>query len=96
MVPLRKPRRFSGNVFAAHLAVQRLGQTDNFDDGDDAGWSHAEVLAPFGGTTTYSFPSGPFGKGYRIQCSSSADLVGMCGDCGTARTYVYRTNVWIS
>ncbi len=94
MVPLRKPRRFSGNVFAAHLAVQRLGQTDNFDDGDDAGWSHAEVLAPFGGTTTYSFPSGPFGKGYRIQCSSSADLVGMCGDCGTARTYVYRTNVY--
>lgn len=37
-------------------------QSDNFDDGDDAGWTRYDR----GGTATFSFPNG----GYRIQASS--------------------------
>src|SRR5206468_1042475 len=67
-------------------------QSDNFDDGDDAGWTRANVIAPYGGVNTYSFPNGPFGKGYRIQCTSSAPLLSACGDCGTARAFTYQPN----
>lgn len=67
-------------------------QSDNFDDGDDVGWIRDNTIAPYGGVNTYSFPSGPFGNGYRIQCTSSAPLLGACGSCGTARAFVYRTN----
>jgi hypothetical protein len=63
-------------------------QTDNFDDGDDNGWVRLGVLAPFGGVNTYSFPNGPYGKGYRIQCVSVPAL----GSSGTARAVAYRTN----
>ena len=52
------------------------------------------VLANYGGVNTYSFPPSPFGKGYRIQCTSSAPLVAACGSCGTARAVSYRTNVY--
>ena len=73
------------------LAFSQSGaraQSDNFDDGDDSGWVRVNVLAPFGGVNTYSFPSGPYGKGYRIQCTS----VGALGSSGTARALTYRTN----
>jgi hypothetical protein len=53
-----------------------------------------DVLADYGGANTYSFPTGPFGKGYRIQCTSSAPLAGACGACGTGRATSYRTNVY--
>ena len=69
-------------------------QSDNFDSGTDSGWVRVNVLADFGGPNAYSFPSSPFGKGYRIQCTSSSALLGACGDCGTARAISYRTNVY--
>ena len=72
--------------------INSSAQSDNFDDGDDNGWIRDNTIAPYGGINTYSFPNGPFGKGYRIQCTSSAALLGACGSCGTARAFVYRTN----
>jgi hypothetical protein len=69
-------------------------QSDNFDSGTDSGWVRVNVLSDFGGANTYSFPNGPFGKGYRIQCTSSSALLGACGNCGTARAVTYRTNVY--
>src|SRR5215831_18413360 len=83
-------------LIAAPLALipRLLAQSDNFDSGSDSGWVRVNVLADFGGANTYSFPNGPFGKGYRIQCTSSSALLGACGDCGTARALSYRTNVY--
>ena len=76
------------------LACSLLAQSDNFDDGTDSAWVRVNVLADYGGPNTYSFPAGPFGKGYRIQCTTSAALAGACGSCGAARAVSYRTNVY--
>lgn len=46
-------------VFTVSLPFESRGQTDNFDDGDDAGWSRHDRT----GTATFSFPDG----GYQIQ-----------------------------
>jgi MYXO-CTERM domain-containing protein len=43
--------------------------SDNFNDGNDAGWARYETLAPFGAGGTYSFPSG----GYEISAPASPD-----------------------
>lgn len=45
------------------------GQSDNFNDGDDAGWTRVEPLAPLGAGGTFTFPNG----GYRLQAASSPD-----------------------
>ena len=85
----------SSIVIGLACAITNLeAQTDNFDDGNDAGWNRVDVLAAYGGANTYSFPTGPFGKGYRIQCTSSAPLVGACGSCGTGRAVSYHTNFY--
>ena len=76
------------------IASSLLAQSDNFDDGNDNSWVRVDVLAAYGGPNTYSFPSGPFGKGYRIQCTTSAALAGACGSCGTGRSVAYRTNYY--
>jgi hypothetical protein len=41
--------------------------SDNFNDGNDAGWARYETLAPFGAGGTYSFPNGA----YEIQAPAS-------------------------
>src|SRR2546430_9566807 len=45
--------------------------SDNFDDGNDGGWTRYDPLAPFGAPATFSFPNG----GYRIQAPASPDPV---------------------
>lgn len=92
-----QPSRFTAILgLAVGLAVgwqfRAAAQSDNFDDGDDNGWIRDNTIQPYGGINTYSFPNGQFGKGYRVQCTSSAPLLGACGDCGTARAFIYRTN----
>jgi hypothetical protein len=76
------------------LVPNVLAQSDNFDAGNDSGWVRVNILEAYGGVNTYSFPDGPFGKAYRIQCTTSAVLAGNCGSCGTARSLVYRTNIY--
>jgi hypothetical protein len=57
--------------------------SDDFNDGNDAGWTRYDVLAPFGAGGTYSFPSG----GYRIQAPPSPNpaLLGV-GRAGALRS----------
>src|SRR5689334_15797854 len=75
---------------ALSLAPGLWAQSDNFDDGDDAGWVRINPVGGLlGGTTTYSFPDGPTGKGYRIQCTTSAAIPGAAG---TGRSFNLRTN----
>jgi hypothetical protein len=76
------------------LQSEATAQVDTFNDGNDMGWVHAEPIAQYGGTTTYSFPAGPFGKGYRLQCTSSSELEEFCGQCGTARVFTYKPTVF--
>ncbi len=53
---------------SAGAAASRLSaQSDDFNDGNDAGWLHYNPLAPFGAVGTYSFPNG----GYRINAPAS-------------------------
>jgi hypothetical protein len=51
-----------------------FGQSDNFDDGNDAGWTRYSPLAAFGAGAQYSFPNGA----YRIKSpgSPNVELVG--------------------
>jgi hypothetical protein len=60
-----------------------LGQSDDFNDGDDIGWVHFDP-----GTSTYSFPDDRFaGKAYRILSSVPGNT-----NLGPARAFSYRTN----
>ena len=81
-------------LVALGLQYAAMAQVDTFNNGNDAGWLHDNPIAAYGGTTTYSFPAGPFGKGYRLQCTSSSLLQGFCGQCGTARTFSYKAKVY--
>lgn len=79
---VRKPRAgllltrtlLAASTFVCALLGSVYGQTDNFNDGDDNGWSRYSPLTPFGAGTIYTFPSG----GYRIQAPASPNpaLVG--------------------
>jgi len=61
------------------LPAQSL--TDDFNDGNDTGWTRYDPLAGFGLTATYSFPSG----GYRLQTTY---LTGMAQNPGRAGSVV--------
>jgi len=55
-------------LFLAGLGVSNaLAQTDDFNDGNDTGWTRYDPLSTFAGPSTFSFPSG----GYRIQSAAS-------------------------
>jgi hypothetical protein len=58
-------------------------QTDDFNDGNDTGWTRYDPLAGFGAPATFSFPGG----GYRIQAGVSPNpgLLGP-GRAGSVRT----------
>src|ERR1041385_1378625 len=92
---LRNTIIISASIAAGIWLTPNLqAQSDDFNDGNDSGWIRLNVLADYGGVNTYSFPDGPFGKAFRIQCNTSIPLAQACGACGTARTVVYRTNVY--
>ncbi len=44
-------------------------QTDDFEDGNDTGWTRFAPLAPLG-VTSYTFPGG----GYRLSCNPSPNV----------------------
>ena len=66
----RAPLRWLVLGAAALLAVPAVsfGQVDNFNDGNDNGWTRYDPLAQFGAPATYSFPGG---NTYRIQTQPS-------------------------
>lgn len=64
------PYRFLGVVastFALVSAPSVLAQSDDFNDGNDTGWTRYTPLAPFGTGGSFSFPSGA----YRITAPAS-------------------------
>ena len=67
-------------AFALHLA--KADVIDDFNDGDDAGWTQVSPLAPFGAGGTFSFPGGA----YRIEAPASPAP----GSVGPARAGALR------
>ena len=71
---------------AVLLPAAADAQSDNFNSGTDAGWTRYDPLAPFGYSTTYSFPDG----GYRIAAPGTGDPAvgpGRAGSLREDRTY---------
>jgi hypothetical protein len=60
---------FSLSLVGRSLAVTII---DDFNDGNDVGWTDASPLTGFGATTTYTFPGG---NTYNIQVGSSPSPV---------------------
>lgn len=58
-----------------------LAQSDDFNDGNDVGWTRYDPLAGFNLTATYSFPSG----GYRLQTTYLTMMANNPGRCGSVR-----------
>jgi hypothetical protein len=69
------------------LALPSLAVTisDNFNDGDAAGWTPLSPLSAFGAGGAYSFPSG----GYQILAPTSPSP----GSLGPARAGSLRTDI---
>lgn len=64
-------------------------QSDDFDDGNDAGWIRYSPLTILGAPVTFSFPNdGLGGKAYRLQCPAPPDSV-----AGPARALSYHSDV---
>lgn len=72
---------------AIALTPACLGQSDDFDDGNDTGWTRYDPLGTvgLGPQGTYTFPNG----GYRIQASRNPLIP---TDAGPARAGGYRPN----
>ncbi len=49
------------------VSALALAQSDNFDDGNDAGWTHYSPLSAFGAGAAYTYPSGS----YRVAAPAS-------------------------
>src|SRR5437763_11666895 len=79
---------FMASIVVALCCLLSLGAqaqvSDNFNAGNDAGWTRYDPLAPFGAPATYSFPNG----GYRIQAPASPDPLTL----GPARAGSLRTD----
>jgi len=78
-------------LFGACVSLTPLrsaAQTDDFNDGDDAGWERYDPLGTLGldAQTSYSFPNGA----YRIRANRDPLLA----QAGPARGGSYRTNVY--
>src|SRR5437762_13036968 len=70
-----------GLLLCSGRSVQ--AQSDDFNDGDDNGWTEISPLAPYGVPGIFSFPNG----GYRIQTTQpSPDQTNL----GPPRAYTLR------
>ena len=77
----RAIRRASAALLAALLGLAAgtlgLAQTDNFNDGNDAGWTHYDPLAGVGAPpTSFTFPGG---NTYRIAAPARPSALAMFG-----------------
>ena len=62
-------------------------QSDDFNDGNDDGWTRYDALAPAGMNATYSFPNG----GYRIQTTYLGGSPQLTGRSGSVRPEIYTS-----
>lgn len=72
----------------AALPLQLAAQSDDFNDGNDAGWTRYSPLAPFGAGAKISFPNGA----YRVLAPASPDPA----QVGPARAGSLRKDVTYS
>ena len=77
----------------ASYTTSALAEADDFDDGNDAGWTRYNPLSGFGVPGVFSFPNG----GYRIQTTAPSPNPAALGPgrAGTYRTTAY-TDFYIS
>jgi hypothetical protein len=87
-VPCR-PFTFATLIGALVLAAAPVAraQSDDFNDGNDTGWTRSSPLAPYGAGGTFTFPTG----GYRIQAPASPSRVNPPGDLGPGRAGSFLT-----
>lgn len=78
-------------LLAAALTPAALAESDDFNDGNDAGWSRLDLNGVFGAElSTYTFPDdGHGGKAYRLQSKAPPALA-----AGPARAFGYRSTVF--
>lgn len=77
-------------IIAAAAWVQ--AQSDDFNDGDDEGWSPYAPLVPLGIPTVFSFPSG----GYRIQTTVATGNPNNPGRAGSLRMDVSYSDFYVA
>jgi hypothetical protein len=84
-------RTVLATLLAAGLVPCALAESDDFNDGDDTGWTRFDLNGVLGATlSTYTFPDDPQGgKAYRLQ--SKAPPVAAAGP---ARAFAYRPAVY--
>jgi len=82
-----------GLVVAAAPSALRA-ESDDFDDGNDTGWTRYSPLAPYGVSGVFSFPNG----GYRIQTTSPSPNPTALGNArtGSLRPGTTYTDFYIS
>lgn len=82
---------FAAALLAAVLTPAALAESDDFNDGNDAGWSRLDLNGVFGAElSTYTFPDdGHGGKAYRLQSKAPPALA-----AGPARAFGYRSTVY--
>ena len=74
-------------VAFASYTTDALAESDDFDDGNDVGWTRYSPLGAFGAGGVFSFPAG----GYRIQTTAPSPNPAALGPgrAGTYRTTAY-------
>lgn len=87
--PLRLSLSCLAPLIVVLIPVSAGAQSDNFNDGKDAGWTHYDPLAQVGGTPAqYTFPNGA----YQITASGTPDPSFGPGRAGSLRNDVtYNT-----
>jgi len=81
---------YSVTFLLSLLAVQTnvCGQSDDFNDGNDNGWTHLDLSAAGQAPSIYTFPpDGTGGKAYRIFSPAPSAT-----NVGPARTFSYRAD----
>ena len=85
----RLPKLLAVSALLAFVLTNPLqGQlfvSDNFDDGNDNGWSHYDPLAPFGLSASYTVVNGA----YRVRTPYVTGMSANPGRAGTLRPEIY-------
>ena len=90
-------RSWLGGIFSLLLGavpVALVAQSDDFNDGNDVGWTHYSPLAPYGVPGVFGFPNG----GYRIQTTSPSPSPTQLGNAraGSLRLDASYSNFYVS
>src|SRR5437870_8481172 len=90
-------RSWLGGTFSLLLAATPsalVAQSDDFNDGNDTGWTRYSPLAPYGVPGVFSFPNG----GYRIQTTAPSPSPTQLGNgrAGSLRLDTSYTDFFVS